>query len=156
MRSVTATWFECTCQYEKTMENGLHKKVKETNVVDALSFTEAEARFIEEMLPYISGEFCVTAIKIAPYGEVFFNDEDESADRWYKVRLDFITISEKTEKEKRDKVTYLFQAGSFEQAKKSVVDVMDGTMMDYEIVEIKETKLFDVFKYGKTESKTDE
>lgn len=156
MKSRTAKWFECTCQYEKTMEDGLRKKVKETNVVDALSFTEAEERFIEEMTPYISGEFDVTAIKIAPYGEVFFNDEDESADRWYKVRLDFITINEKTEKEKRDKVTYLFQAGSFEQAKKSVVDVMGGTMIDYEIVKIEETKLFDVFEYGRKESKSEE
>lgn len=156
MRSRNAKWFECTCQYGKTMDDGLVKKVKETNVVDALSFTEAEARFIEEMTPYISGEFDVTAIKIAPYGEVFFNDEDESADRWYKVRLDFITVNEKTEKEKRDKVTYLFQAGSFEQAKKSVVDVMSATLVDYEIVKIEETKLFDVFEYGKKESKSEE
>ena len=98
MRSRTAKWFECTCQYEKTMEDGLQKKVKETNVVDALSFTEAEKRFIEEMSSYISGEFDVTAMKIAQYKEVFFNDADESADRWYKVKLDFITINEKTEK----------------------------------------------------------
>lgn len=147
MRSKTSKWFECTCQYEKMMEDGCMKKTKETNVVDALSFTEAEARFVEEMSAYISGSCDVTAIKIAPYTEVFFNDEDESADRWYKVRLDFITINEKTEKEKRDKVTYLFQAGSFEQAKKSVVDVMDGTMIDYEIAEIKETKLWSVFEH---------
>ena len=57
MRSRTAKWLECTCQYEKTMEDGLQKKVKETNVVDALSFAEAEERFIEEMASYISEEF---------------------------------------------------------------------------------------------------
>jgi hypothetical protein len=137
------------------MNDGLQKKVKETNVVDALSFTEAENRFIEEMSSYISGEFDVTAIKIAQYKEVFFNDVDESADRWYKVRLDFITIDEKTEKEKRQKVTYLFQAGSFEQAKKSVVEVMGGTMIDYEIVKIEETKIWSVFEYAKKESETE-
>lgn len=155
MRSRTEKWFECTCQYEKTMNDGLQKKVKETNVVDALSFTEAENRFIEEMSSYISGEFDVTAIKIAQYKGVFFNDVDESADRWYKVRLDFITIDEKTEKEKRQKVTYLFQAGSFEQAKKSVVEVMGGTMIDYEIVKIEETKIWSVFEYAKKESETE-
>lgn len=138
------------------MNDGLQKKVKETNVVDALSFTEAENRFIEKMSSYISGEFDVTAIKIAQYKEVFFNDVDESADRWYKVRLDFITIDEKTEKEKRQKVTYLFQAGSFEQAKKSVVEVMGGTMIDYEIVKIEETKIWSVFEYAKKESETEE
>ena len=156
MRSKSSKWFECTCQYEKTMNDGLQKKVKETNVVDALSFTEAENRFIEEMSSYISGEFDVTAIKIAQYKDVFFNDVDESADRWYKVRLDFITIDEKTEKEKRQKVTYLFQAGSFEQAKKSVVEVMGGTMIDYEIVKIEETKIWSVFEYAKKESETEE
>lgn len=156
MRSRTAKWFECTCQYEKTMEDGQQKKVKETNVVDALSFTEAEGRFIEEMSAYISGEFDVTAMKIAPYKEVFFNDEDASADRWYKVKLQFITIDEKTDKEKRQNVVYLFQAGTFEQAKKSVVDVMGGTMIDYVIAKIEETTLFDVFEYAKKEEKSEE
>jgi hypothetical protein len=156
MRSRTAKWFECTCQYEKTMEDGLQKKVKETNVVDALSFTEAEKRFIEEMSSYISGEFDVTAMKIAQYKEVFFNDADESADRWYKVKLDFITINEKTEKEQHQKVTYLFQAGSFEQAKKAVVEVMGGTMIDYVILKIEETNLWSVFEYAKKESETEE
>lgn len=156
MRSRTAKWFECTCQYEKIGEDGLQKKTKETNVVDALSFTEAESRYIEEMSAYISGEFDITAIKIAQYKEVFFNDEDSSADRWYKVKLDFITINEKTEKEKRDKVIYLFQAGSFEQAKKSVVDVMGGTMIDYEIVKIEETKIMDVFEYARKDKEETE
>jgi len=149
MRSKTSKWFECTCQYEKRMEDGLLKKTKETNVVDALSFTEAEQRFIEEMSSYVSGEFDVTAIKIAPYKEVFFNDDDESADHWYKVKLDFVTINEKTEKEQHSKVTYLFQAGSFEQAKKEVVDVMAGTMIEYVILKIEETNFWSVFEYGR-------
>ena len=148
MRSKTSKWYECTCQYEKIMEDGSTKKVKETNVVDALSFTEAEQRFIEEMKEYINGEFDVTAIKIAPYKEVFFNDDDESADRWYKVILDFITVNEKTEKEQHSKTTYLFQAGTFEQAKKSVVEIMNGSMIDYVIVKIEETNLWSVFEYN--------
>ena len=156
MRSKSSKWFECTCQYEKTMEDGLQKKVKETNVVDALSFTEAEKRFIEEMSSYISGEFDVTTIKIAQYKEVFFNDVDESADRWYKVKLGFITTNEKTEKEQHQKITYLFQAGSFEQAKKAVVEVMGGTMIDYVILKIEETNLWSVFEYVKKESETEE
>lgn len=98
MRSRTATWFECKISYEKTMEDGLQKKVNENYTVDALSFTEAEKRIIEEMSNYISGEFAVKDIKIAPYKEIFFS-EDASADRWYKAKLQFITIDEKTEKE---------------------------------------------------------
>ena len=155
MRSRTAIWFECKIGYEKVMDDGLQKKVTESYVVDALSFTEAEKRFIEEMSSYISGEFDVTAMKIAQYKEVFFNDADESADRWYKVKLDFITTNEKTEKEQHQKVTYLFQAGSFEQAKKAVVEVMGGTMIDYVILKIEETNLWSVFEYAK-KSETEE
>ena len=67
MRSRTAEWFECKIRYEKTMEDGMQKKVTETYTVDALSFTEAEQRIIEEMSAYISGEFDVADIKKAAY-----------------------------------------------------------------------------------------
>ena len=99
MRSRTAEWFETKIKYEKTMEDGLTKKVTEQYVVDALSFTEAERRIIEEMTNYISGAFDVADIKKATYKEIFFSDA-EMADRWYKAKLQFITIDEKTEKEK--------------------------------------------------------
>ncbi len=148
MRSRTASWKECFIVYEKTMEDGLQKKVKEIYVVDALSFTEAEARIIEEMSSYISGEFQVHNINPASYGEIFFSDL-EMADRWYKAKLQFITIDEKTEKEKRSNVYYLVQAGTFEQARKNVEEVMGGTMIDYVIAKIEETKIMDVFEYAK-------
>ena len=80
------TWFECKIRYEKTMENGMNKKVTEPYLVDALSFTEAEARIIEEITPFISGEFTVADIKRANYSELFPCDE-EAADRWFKCKL---------------------------------------------------------------------
>ena len=109
MRSITAIWFECKVRYEKVQEDGLQKKVTETYVVNALSFSDAEARIIEEVSSFISGEFTVEDVKKAPYKEVFFSD-DEMDDRWYKAKLQFITINEKTEKEQRSNVTYLVQA----------------------------------------------
>ena len=146
MRSRTATWFECKIRYEKTMEDDLQKKVTEAYVVDALSFSEAEERIIEEMSSYISGEFTVTDIKKAPYGEIFFSDQ-EMADSWYKAKLQFITIDEKTEKEKRTSVNYLVQAGSFNGAVKNLEEVMGGTMIDYTISSVAETTLMDVFEH---------
>ena len=74
------TWFECKIRYEKVMENGMQKKVTEPYLVDALSFTEAEARIIEEMTPFISGEFTVSDIKRANYSELFPSDEESAAD----------------------------------------------------------------------------
>ena len=148
MRSRTAQWFECKIQYEKTMDDGLQKKVTESYVIDALSFTEAEQRIMEELSAYISGEFTIKDIKIAPYKEIFFADQD-LADRWYKTKLQFITIDEKTEKEKRSNINYLVNAGTLNGAVKNIEEVMGGTMIDYVIASVAETQLMDVFEYGK-------
>jgi len=146
MRSRTANWFECKIRYEKIMEDGLQKKVTEVYTVDALSFSEAEERITEEMSSYISGEFEVADIKKAAYKEIFFSEE-EMADKWYKTKLQFITIDEKTEKEKRSAVNYLVQAGSLHGAVKNIEEVMGGTMIDYVIASVAETSLMDVFEY---------
>ena len=150
MRSRTAMWFECKIRYEKVMEDGIQRKGTESYTVDALSFAEAEERITEEMSSYISGEFTVENVKKAPYKEIFFSD-DETADRWYKAKLVFITIDEKTEKEKRSRVTYLVQAASLKGALKGIEEVMGGTMIDYEAANIDETNLMDVFEYKKSE-----
>ncbi len=147
MRSRTSTWFECKIRYEKTMEDGSQKKVTELYVVDALSFTEAEASIIEEMSSYISGEFEVKDIKKAAYGEIFFSDSP-SADRWYKTKLQFITIDDKTEKEKKSNVNYLVHGSTLPGAVKSIDEVMGGTMIDYVIASIAETQIKDVFEHN--------
>ena len=148
MRSRTATWFECKIRYEKTMEDGLPKKVNEVYVIDALSFSEAEERIIEEMSPYISGEFEVVDVNIAPYREVFFAD-DNIADQWFKAKLSFITIDERTDKEKRTSMMYLVNAGNISSAINNIGEVMSGTMIDYVTTSISTTKIFDVFEYKK-------
>ena len=147
MRSRTSTWFECKIRYEKTMEDGSQKKRTELYVVDALSFTEAEASIIEEMSSYISGEFEVKDIKKAAYGEIFFSDSP-SADRWYKTKLQFITIDDKTEKEKKSNVNYLVHGSTLPGAVKSIDEVMGGTMIDYVIASIAETQIMDVFEHN--------
>lgn len=148
MRSRTSDWFETKIRYDKTMEDGTQKKVTEQYVVDALSFTEAENTIIEEMSSYISGDFKITDIKPAPYHEIFFSDM-ENDDKWYKTKLQFITIDEKTEKEKRSNVNYLVQAGTLNGAVRNIDEVMGGTMIDYVIASVAETTLMDVFEYGK-------
>lgn len=146
MRSRTANWFECKIRYEKVMEDGLQKKVTELYVVDALSFTEAEQCITEEMSSYISGTFEVADIKKAAYKEIFFSD-DEQADRWYKTKLQFITIDEKTAKEKKSNVNYLVQAGTLNGAVKNIDSVMGGTMIDYVIASVAETQIMDVYEH---------
>ena len=148
MRSRTATWFECKIRYEKIMEDGLPKKINDVYVVDALSFSEAEERIIEEMSSYISGEIEIVDVKIAPYREIFFAD-DNLADQWFKAKLSFITIDERTNKEKRTSMMYLVNAGSISSAINNIDKVMSGTMIDYVTTSISATKIMDVFEYKK-------
>ena len=143
MRTRTAQWFETRVRYDKMMEDGQQKKVIEQYVVDALSFGEAEERITKEMSHYISGEFEVKAITPASYGEIFFSDA-ESDDRWYKAKLSFITIDEKTEKEKLTNVLYLVQADSLPAALKNIQNEFGSTGLDYTIVGLNETKIVDV------------
>ena len=138
-----ANWFECKIRYDKIMENGAIKKVTEPYLVDALSFTEAEARIIEEMTPYISGEFSVSAVKRTKISEIFW---DDSADKWYLVKVAFITIDERTAVEKKSISQILVAASDFKGALDNFLEGMKGTMADYEIVSINETPLVDVYK----------
>jgi hypothetical protein len=138
-------WYECRIKYEKTLpDTGAVKKVTEAYLVDAMSFTEAEKRIIDEMTPYISGEFEVTAVKKERIAELMANPE---GDRWYRCKVMFITLDEKTGAEKRAANTMLVQASDFQGAVKNLYAGMNGTMSDWEINTISETTLMDVFPY---------
>lgn len=145
LRSRTSTWFECKVRYEKTQEDGSDKLVNELYVVDALSFTEAEASIIDNMAVYVSGVLKIANINPANYNEIFFSGNDDD-DLWFKARLAFITIDDKN-KEKRTYVNYLIQAKSIERAKRYVDEVMGETIIDYELKSLSETKIFDVFEH---------
>ena len=147
MRSRTSDWYETKIRYEKTMEDGMQKKITEQYVVDALSFTEAENSIIEEMSSYISGEFKITDIKHAAYHEIFFSD-NMNDDKWYKTKLQFITIDEKSEKEKKTAVNYLVQASSLPMAVTHIDEVMGSTQIDYVIASVAETMIMDVYEHN--------
>lgn len=140
-------WFECKVIYEKPVENtAAVKKVPELYLVDALSFTEAEARIIEEMTPFITGSFEVSDIKRAKYNELFFCDE-ETADRWFKSKVYFIILDEKSGKEKKTANNFLVQAADLKDAVKKLEDGLKNTMMDYYIASMAETAIMDVYPY---------
>lgn len=155
MRSRTGTWFTTKVKYQKTMEDGSEKVVSETYVVDALSFTEAESAIIDEMSVYVSGEFKVSGITKSNFGEIFFSDVDDD-DKWFKAKLQFITIDEKTEKEKRSNILYLVQAKSLARALRYIDEVMGKTMIDYDVVGLNDTPIMDVFEHHSASEKKDE
>ena len=139
-------WFECKVRIEKVLEGGATKKVVEPYLVDALNFTEAEARIIEEVSPYCNGHMEVADIKRAKYCEMF-TAEEENCDKWYKVKCVFVTLDEKTQTEKRTSQMMLVQASDLRDAVKRFDEGMKSSMIDYEIAAVTETPLFDVFPY---------
>lgn len=141
-------WFTCKVSFDKMMENGMQKKVTEPYLVDALSYTEAEARIIEEIKPFATGEFTIADIKRAHYSELFFN---ENGDRFYKVRVNFITLDEKSGAEKRTAAKMLVQASALKEATSVFEEGMKGILADYRIIAIEETLIMDVFPFD-TES----
>ena len=145
------SWFECKVSFEKVLENGMQKKVTEPYLVDALSFTEAEARIIEEIRPFISGEFTVTDIKRARLSELFFN---ENGYRFYKIKVYFITLDEKSGAEKKTAAQMLAQACTLKEAIAVLEEGMKGTMADYTIASVTETMLMDVFPFSVNDDKT--
>ena len=135
-------WYECRVKFEKVLENGTQKKVTEVYLVDAMSFTEAENRIIEEMTPYISGEFEVTAVKKDRISEMFI---DPDGDKWYRAKVMFITLDEKSGAEKKSASIMLVQAKDFQTAIKNLENGMKGTMSDWEINTLSETVIMDVY-----------
>ena len=141
-----STYFECKIRYDKTQENGLTKKVTEPYLVNALSFTEAEARIIEETTPFITGEFLVADIRRANYNEVVATD-DEAADRWFRCKVNIIVIDEKSGAEKKTPMYLLMQAADINDARTRLINHMKGTMADYTISSLSETAIMDIYEY---------
>lgn len=136
-------WFETKVKYDKTMlDTGAIKSVTEPYLVDALSFTEAEARIIKEMEPFVSGDLTVTAVRKVRFEDVLYH---EGGDRWYKVKINMITIDEKTGAEKRSASFSLVQASEFKLALDYFLEAMKSVLFDFEVVNITEMAYIDVF-----------
>ena len=120
-------------------------------MVDALSFKEAEDRIIEELKPFTTGNLEVKAVKRVRISEIF-DLEDTEPDMWYRVKCEFITIDEKTDSEKTTTCPMLVHASSFHDAVERFDKGMHGSMVDYRIVKVEETKILDVFKYKAVQS----
>ena len=144
MKSRVSKYYEVKIQYHKMQEDGKEKKVTEQYVVEALTFTEAESRIIEEMTPYISGEFDVVSEKIAPYNEIFLSDRTDE-DKWFISKVGFITLDERTDKEKKQTFRYLVQAATSELALDYTKEMFSHGMSDYSIEAVQDTPTLEVF-----------
>lgn len=145
MRSKTSTCFEVTVRYQKTDEAGKERSCTETYAVDAMSFTEAEAKITEHIAQFVSGEFMVSRITRANYKEVVFKEPDV-AEHFYRTRIALITLDERSGKEKATSINYLINADTAEDAQKMIKKMMAEGSLDYKVMSLTETTIIDVFE----------
>lgn len=140
-------WFECKVSYERQADSMGMKKVSESYLVDALSFTEAEKRIIKEVRPFVSvGELEVVNIRRARIAELFLNEEAED-DRYFRAKVNFITVEEKSGSEKKTSATMIVKSDSLPNAVTELKAQLDSQMASYEIAAVTDTQILDVFQY---------
>ena len=140
-------WFECKGSYERQADSMGMKKVSESYLVDALSFTEAEKRIIKEIRPFVSvGELEVVNIRRARIAELFLNEEAED-DRYFRAKVNFITVDEKSGSEKKTSATMIVKSDSLPNAVTELKAQLDSQMASYEIAAVTDTQILDVFQY---------
>lgn len=149
MRARTSTWFETRVKYDKMDDKGVLRPVKEMYVFDSLSFSEAETKTIDELSAFIAGEYVITDITIGTYKEIVFSDNKEDF-AWFKVKMQTITLDEKTEKEKFTTSFFLVQSDCLRKAVKYFDDFMSKSMLEYKIVSVQETSILDVYEHPNT------
>ncbi len=136
-------YFIVKIKYERTAEEGKIVRVNEVYLVDALSFEECEKRIVEEMKPFISGEFEVVSITRYRLAELFLG-EGES---YFRAKVSFITLDEEKGIERKTSVFMLVQADNVKEAESSLTEGMKGSLADYRVESITETKIIDIFQY---------
>ena len=140
-------WFEGKVSYERQADSRGMKKVSESYLVDALSFTEAEKRIIKEVRPFVSvGELEVVNIRRARIAELFLNEEAED-DRYFRAKVNFITVDEKSGSEKKTSATMIVKSDSLPNAVTELKAQLDSQMASYEIAAVTDTQILDVFQY---------
>ena len=137
-------YFNVALKYDKLDERGVYKKVTEHYLVKSFTCSSAEYSIIQEMQPFITGDFKVNAVKESKYSELFLSEE-AAADRYFECKLKFITLDEKSGKEKFTQTKVLVQAADLRDAVKKLDAGMRGTMADYQIVAVSETNIMDIF-----------
>lgn len=135
--------FEVGVRMERTLESGKVAKVVEQFVVDALSFTEAETRIISEVRAY-GTDIEVLTMKRSRCAELI---GDGSKEKWFRAKVNYITIDEKTDKEKKIPNYFFVNAETITDAKKAVDDCFGTTMIDYRVATLDETNVLEVFRH---------
>ena len=137
-------YFTTKIRYDKTTDDGSVKKVTESYLLDAVSFSEAEKRITSDMPELISGDFEVSAIAKKDYQEIVLSNNDKD-DKYYEVKYKVKEINEYNGKETSTSYVLLVQAFNIETAKRYFDEHMKDTVYDFEVSSLRETDYMDYY-----------
>ena len=137
-------YFECSVKFRKTDEEGVNKLVTESYIVSALSFSEAESNINEQMKVYVGEDFKIVNIKLTNYSEIA---TFEDTDKWFKSKISLLYFDEENGKEKKSNTYMLVQANDAKNAYDNTIATLKGTISDFTIPSVSETKIVEVFEY---------
>jgi hypothetical protein len=138
-------WFTVKVKYTKQLENGAFKRVSESYLVAAVSFTDAEARIYEELGDIIRGEFTIQSITRTDFKDLFASDHDE---KWYKVKISFESATEDSDKVKKVTENFLVSAESVKHANESIKESLSTMLVDFVVKSVVESPILDVFPFN--------
>jgi len=144
------SWFTCRVKYQKLDETGREEKATDSYLVDAYSYTEAEARITYLMSEVIRGNFEIINITKNSYAEVI---ENEGCDLWFKVKVSLIAFDDETGKEKQSNQNIMISADDVKDAYLRITEYMKGSISSFVIPAINYTKIIEAFPYDEAEIK---
>ena len=125
--------------------DAIEKKHKETFIVKAISFAEAEDKAYLDFKDYAVTDIDVLSVKISNVTEVILDENDEK-EKYYKVKYSVIVLDEKSAKEKRIPHYLLFNASSIDEAREMYKREIAGCVSDIILESITETKITSYLK----------
>ena len=125
--------------------DAIEKKHKETFIVKAISFAEAEDKAYLDFKDYAVTDIDVLSVKISNVTEVILDENDEK-EKYYKVKYSVIVLDEKSAKEKRIPHYLLFNASSIDEAREMYKRESAGLVSDIILESITETKITSYLK----------
>lgn len=137
-------WFVCKVKYAKEDEYGRLKNVNEPYLVDAMSFTEAEARIYEELGNSIRGGMQVSSISKANISEIFRYDDIQ---QWYKVKITYLLTDGDSAKEKKVTNYFLVEAMDVKQAYERIHQSLSNMLVTFDVPDIIKSPIMEVYEY---------
>ena len=142
-------WVEVRVSYDGVTEKGEKTNMKETWLVRAATFAEAESRATEKVCAYngvedVDVEACVKS-NIAALWVSSINDGLMKFVKFYKVRCEGLLVNAETGKERICKRNYLIMSPNMIDAYENFVKcISDSDFIEFEVLGINLTPIVEV------------